>query len=221
MEEKTLKEKVDYTYQKVRAEEESEESKTNNRVGTSTGFVIGLISGFIIFFISLFLWTFWYAVAAGIGSMLVLTLVISRMKWQPWIPFSAKVGKKKARNNFVIVAKVGDNKAFSFERQQIKEGTILVDGIPRPVTAENIILYKGKTPMVFALNYCIPLLNFNEHYTTALSTGNGTKAWKLLISRIKSEALLPDKKGISGMVIVLIVIAIGAGAYFAVKGGWF
>jgi hypothetical protein len=197
-----------------------EEKKAIDKIGYQTASVVGGIAGIAGFVVGLFLWTFFYALGAGAIVFLLVTVFAAKMKWQPWIPWNAKVGKRKIRNGWVLVYKYNLNKGWTFMRSEIKDGTILVDGIPRIVTANNIGLYKGKKPMVVCLGYSIQLLDLVDHYEKTTAAGLGTKGWKLLISRIKTEALV-EKKGISGTVIWIIIIAIGALGYFAYRGGWF
>ena len=215
----SLKEKTDWAYEKLKEMETPKKDKKEN-IGWGGGLIGGIIAGVVIFFISIFLWTFWTAAGIALACVVLFTFIIAKLKWSPWIPFGAKVGRRKARKGYVIVFKVGYNKGSVFERQEIIDGTIMVDGIPRPVYDNNIALYKGKKPMVIAFSWRIPLLDFSQDYEKSFEAGLGTKGWRVLLSRMKTEAV-EEKKKMSGMLIFIIILAIAAGAYFAIKGGWF
>lgn len=141
-------------------------------------------------------------------------------KFSPWIPWSAKVGKRKAKKNYILVDRWHENMTRDYERHQIKDGTILVDGIPRIVTPGDITLYKGKTPMVTIADWSTVPVNPKANYDQIIANGYGTKGWKLIYQRMKTAAI-EDKKKISGMVIWIILGAIAVVGYFAFKGGLF
>lgn len=137
-----------------------------------------------------------------------------------WLPWNAKVGKGKARQNYIIVEKIGSNGTVTYERSQIKDGTILVDDIPRIITPGDIVFYKGKRPMVIVPDWSTVPFSKVDHFNAAQVAGYGTKGWKLLYQRMKTS-MIDDKKKMSGMVIWIIIIAIIALGYFAFKGGLF
>lgn len=141
-------------------------------------------------------------------------------KFNHWIPWNAKVGKKKARQNWIIVEKIGSNGSVTYDRSQIRDGTILVDNIPRIITPGDIVFYKGKRPMVIIPDWSTTAFSKVDHFNQTQQAGYGTKGWKLIYQRMKTS-MIEDKKKMSGMVIwIVIAAAIGLG-YFAIKGGLF
>jgi len=135
-----------------------------------------------------------------------------------WIPFGAKVGKAKAKNNYIMVDRWHSNMTRTFERAQIKDGTIMVDDVPRIITPGDIMLYKGKTPTVTIADWSTTPISPVDHFTQSQVAGYGTKGWKLLYQRLKNS-VIEDKKKMSGAVIWIIIAAVIAAGYFAFKGG--
>ena len=137
-----------------------------------------------------------------------------------WLPWGAKVGKKKARQNYIIVEKIGSNGSVTYERSQIKDGTILIDGVPRIVTPEDIVFYKGKRPMIIQPDWSVVPFSKKDHFDKSQQAGYGTKGWKLIYQRMMTS-MIDDKKKISGWLIFGIIAVVGVIGYFAFKGGLF
>ena len=141
-------------------------------------------------------------------------------KFNHWLPWGAKVGKAKARKNYIIVEKIGSNGSVTYEKAQIKDGTILVDDIPRIITPGDIVFYKGKRPMVIIPDWSTVPFSKVDHFNATQIAGYGTKGWKLLYQRMKTS-MIDDKKKMSGMVIWIIIAAVIGLGYMAFKGGLF
>lgn len=137
-----------------------------------------------------------------------------------WIPWNAKVGKRKIKKNYVLVDRWYTNRSRSYERAEIKDNTIMIDGVPRLVTAGDIMLYKGKTPMVTIADWSTVPISPIDHFDKSQIAGYGTKGWKILYNRMKNSMIEEKKKVSMGLILGIIVVIVIAG-YFAFKGGLF
>ena len=139
----------------------------------------------------------------------------------PWIPWKAKVGKRKAKKGYIIVQKVYENGNMDFERHLIQDGTIMVDGIPRLATTADVF-HRGKKPWMILPMWSIKPFSRVDHFTETEKANYTTKGWRLILNRIKNEAIT-EKKKIGSVVIWIVLVAIaGLGlGYMAYKGGWF
>ena len=135
------------------------------------------------------------------------------------LPWKAKVSKKKAENGWVTVLYIKENRTMLFDKQPIDEQTIILDGVPRIVTPEETLIYKGK-PFVIVPSWSTKPFSPTDNYEEAIKTGYAAQGWRLLINRVKSEAILAKKK-INGMLIFGVIIAVIAIGYLATKGGLF
>ena len=71
-----------------------------------------------------------------------------------WLPFWKKPGKNKVRKGWITVQQIFDNRNQKIFTTRIEEQTILVDGIPRLVTADDIIYY-GRKPWVIIPSWSV------------------------------------------------------------------
>lgn len=135
------------------------------------------------------------------------------------IPFRGKVGRVRARRGWVTVIKILDNKNLDFDKQQVQDQTVMVDGLPRIVTPEDILMYRGK-PAVIIPSYTVKAYNPKDHYEDVLKSQLGSQGHKLLLARMLGE-VIQTKKKMSMMVVFIILIVLIAGGYFLSKSGAF
>lgn len=134
------------------------------------------------------------------------------------LPLKARVGNRAARKGWTTVMKIGDNRQVTFEKQPIDEQTIVVDGVPRIATSEEILIYKNK-PLVIQPSWTTKPFSPTDNYSNAMAQGYASQGYKLLLNRMKYEQIKP-KRTISGIVVFGIIIAIIAAGYLAYQGGW-
>lgn len=210
-----------------RLESQREENKENpklestqeKKIGWTVGSGVGILASVVTFIICLFYMSIGYNLLTTVAVFIVFSVFVSKMNWQPWIPWKAKVGKRiKAQKGFVIIRRIHDNKTFDWEKHRIIDETIVIDNIPRVINANDIIYRKGKP---YADIYDSSTIAVNTWRNLAdLKNEFGTKGWKLVLNRLKNEAIT-EKKKFGGMgTIIIVLLVIGGLAYFAFKAGW-
>lgn len=135
------------------------------------------------------------------------------------IPFKSKVSGSKAKKGWTTALVIKENRNVDFQKYLIDEQSIVVDGIPRIVTPEETLYYKGK-PFVIVPNWSVKPFSPEKNYEEAVRNQLTSQGYKLLLNKLKSEAIKP-KKSVSGLVGIGIVLALAALGYMAYKGGWF
>ena len=135
------------------------------------------------------------------------------------LPWKAKISKKKAEQGYITVLYIKENRTMLFDKQPIDEQTIMMDGVPRIVTPEETLIYKGR-PFVIIPSWSTKPFSPTDNYEDIVKTGYAAQGWRLLINRVKSEAILAKKK-ISGALIFGVIAAVIVIGYLAMKGGLF
>lgn len=150
-------------------------------------------------------------------------------RWR--LKFSAKVGKKKARKNWVGILKLNENGSIEPTKQQIIDQTIMVDNVPRLATPDYVLRWNAgrkQFPVMILPSWSIePLskepLNLKKLYEESKTNGTNVVGYPLLLARMKKEGIELKKKSLGWL---KWVIGIGAGAlviyviYTAVTGGF-
>lgn len=139
------------------------------------------------------------------------------------IPFKGKVGKGKVKRNWVTVMDLYENRNVEFTRQQIQDQTIMIDGIPRIATPDNVFIYKNK-PLIINLRWSVkPLspsdtqyLNIAANYKEIEQKGLNVKGYKVLMDRMKREAL-STKKSLPWWIWLVGLAIIGVGGYILMQ----
>jgi len=133
-------------------------------------------------------------------------------------PFGKKVGKSQAKKNYVTIIKVNENGNLDFKKIQIKEQTIVEDGIPRLATPNYVLRWK-KNPVVILPSWSTEPFSPEEHFRKSLEDGSNTKGYKILLAKMQSEAM-NAKKPIGNMLKIglglIVVVVIG---YALISGG--
>lgn len=134
------------------------------------------------------------------------------------IPWMARTSKKQAQEGYVSIMLVGDNRSIKWFKVKIDEQTAIVDGIPRVITADDIIFYK-KNPTVIIPSWNTHAWNPSKDYEKAKTEGTTTQGIKLIINRMEKD-VLASKLGMSPMTIIIGLVILGAVCYLAYKGGY-
>ena len=135
------------------------------------------------------------------------------------IPFRGKVGKVRARKGYTTVMKIMDNRNIEFEKQQVSDQTVIVDGVPRIVTPEETLLYRGK-PFIIVPSWSVKPFSPTDHLEATEKSQLSVKGHKLLLARMLGEVIQAKKK-MNIMVVFIIILALIVGGYFLSKGGMF
>lgn len=135
------------------------------------------------------------------------------------LPGKARVSKSKAKNNYVTVCFINENREVVFKRVQIKEGTFIHDDTPYLATTDYMLTYKSK-PFLIVPAWSIKPFSPEQNYDQATREKNTTVGYRLLLNTMKNE-MVSTKKKINIAVILIILGIIGAVAYFGSQGGLF
>jgi len=117
------------------------------------------------------------------------------------IPFSKRVNPTMAKKNFVTVMRVNENGFLKFERKEIVDQTIIVDGIPRLATPE-FVLHHKKNPVIIQPNWDVKPYSPEAAVSKSLDNGSNTTGYKILMARMKSDNL-GRKAPVGGMVKII------------------
>ena len=141
------------------------------------------------------------------------------------LPYKSKVGKAKVKKNWVTVVQLYENRNAKFTRFRIEDQTIMMDGIPRIATADNVFLIEGKQkkPMIIQPMWSVKptspsdeqFLSISKNYKEIEDKGLNVKGYKVLLNRMKLEAISTKKPlpwwiwivglGILGVVVYLLM----------------
>lgn len=135
------------------------------------------------------------------------------------IPFKGKIGRSRIKKNWVTVLDLYENRNVEFTRQKIQDQTIMIDGVPRLATPDNVFIYKNK-PLIINLRWSVKpvspsdtqFLNIAENYKEIEKKGLNIKGYKVLMDRMKREALT-TKKPIPWWIWIVGLAIIGVGGY--------
>ena len=126
------------------------------------------------------------------------------------LPYKAKVGRKKLKDNYVIVIKINENKQLDFTKEKIVEQTVMIDNIPRLASGEYIMNYKNK-PLIILPSWSVKPFSPSEAYKDSLTDGSNAAGYRLLLNRMQGEAIKLGKKigglgmGIGGLILLGII----------------
>jgi len=134
------------------------------------------------------------------------------------LPFTKRVRPRQASRGFVTVLKINENGFIDARKEQIKEQTIYIDGIPRLATPEYVLHLKKNPVIILPSNSVEPFSPIKNH-EESMNNGSNTKGYSILLSSMKSEAI-NAKKTMGGLVkwIIGIGLAVVVGYAFMTGG---
>jgi len=201
------------------------EAKSQTKKGTLTlpGILSFVISGGLVGYFSwLFLGITWGIILGGLVGSIALAIVNYRNSpiWN--LPFKARfLGRKKKREGYVVVMKIGLNKAVSFEKCQIDEGVYIgADKIPHKVRQDEILIWKNKIPMIIQPEWAEEAWNPNQHYTETQENGTGSQGYQYIMNFIYKNQIKEKKEVKMGLMIVGGLAVIGL-IWYLIKSGAF
>lgn len=134
------------------------------------------------------------------------------------IPFWKRVGTAKKKQNYVTVIKLNENGQLSFDVQQIRNQTIMVEKIPRLATAQHIMHYK-KNPVMILPSWSVEPFSPTKSLSESLKDGSNVKGYAILLEKMQQEQL-GNKRQINGLFKIIIGIAFAAIIGYAfISGG--
>lgn len=132
-------------------------------------------------------------------------------------PRQLKLRKGQLKNNYVGIAFIQDNGDVKFLREQIVEGTVMINKTPYIATPEHIMSHKGKPFMIIPSWNNVPfspennIREANENKTNSIGS-------RLLLNRMKSEVIAAKKKFGAGIIIFGVLVLLGIGYYIFKHG---
>ena len=131
------------------------------------------------------------------------------------LPFRARINKRKAKDNWITVVRINENKGVDFTKERIVDETIMVNDVPRLATGEDVLNYKGK-PLMIIPSWSVKPFSPSADYHRSMKDGSNTAGYSLLLARMKMGAISNKKKLGLGMGIgALILVGVIAYALFA------
>jgi hypothetical protein len=131
------------------------------------------------------------------------------------LPYKGKLSKSKVKQNWVTVVKINENKGVDFIKEPIDHQTIVVDGVPRLCTGEDVLNYKGK-PLIILPSWSVKPFSPSENYSLSIKDGSNTNGYALLLARMKAGAIDLKKKMNMWLIIGLVALA-GIALYVILK----
>ena len=132
------------------------------------------------------------------------------------LPWKSRISNRKLRENYVTVMTINENRGVDFKRVQIKDQAVMVDGIPRLATGDEILIYKKK-PLMIVPSWSVNPFSPKENYEQSVKENMNTNGYRILLSIMKSELISTKKKLGLGLTIGGIVL-LGIIAYALFKG---
>ncbi len=155
-----------------------------------------------------------------------------KKKKTPRLSFKSRVGKNKAKKGYVGIWKINETGFITPSKQQIKEQTIILDGVPRLATPEYVLRYKKGFrvyPLMLVPSWSVKPIEpsklrkegFNpaEEFKESMADGSNIKGYRLLMNRMKTEAIGATKGGAGGFIKWIIGLGLAAIVGYAILTG--
>ena len=123
-------------------------------------------------------------------------------------------GKNKAKmkdwykKKKLLVFLLGVNRSVSVHIIEIRDGYILIDGVPRKCTLDYIYLFEGKMPCIILPEWSLEPVGVEEYYKAHPSGLDAAAAQKMVIGAIESNRELLSGKSMSARTWIWIVIGV-------------
>lgn len=130
------------------------------------------------------------------------------------LPFGIRMNKGKLKKNFILVLYINSNLQTKFEYHQVKDDTVMINDVIYDARGGNILRYKNIPLLIINESNTQPFpFSPEEDYKTAEEQGNLTSPQRLILTKMKMEALKPSNP-LNVKTIILVAIMLGVG-YFA------
>lgn len=134
------------------------------------------------------------------------------------LPWRARLNKKQGKANYVTVMKINENRQVNFIKEPIIEQTIMVDDVPRLASGEYVLNYKGK-PLLVQPSWSVVPFSPSEHYKDSLKDGSNIVGYRLILNRMKLEAIKIGKKIGGWSIAIILGLIVGAIIIYALWKG--
>lgn len=133
-------------------------------------------------------------------------------------PFGKKVGRSQKKKNYVTLLRINENGQGVIKKVRIDEQTFMEEGIPRLAAAGYVTMIK-KNPWIILPSWSVEPFSAMDNYTKSLKDGTNTVGFKLLMNKMKLEAVNP-KKQMGGMLKWILGLGlVGILLYAFISGG--
>ena len=138
------------------------------------------------------------------------------------LPLGIRMSKGKLKKNFILVLYINSNLQTKFSYHEIKDDTIMINNAIYDARGGNILRYKNIPLLIINESNTQPFpFSPEEDYKEAEEQGNLTSPQRLILTKMKMEALKPSSP-INAKTIILLVVMLGIGYlaldYFSVLG---
>jgi len=133
-------------------------------------------------------------------------------------PFGKKTSPRQASKGYVTIITLNEGGHLNFVKQKIEEQTVIIDGIPRLATADNVWHFK-KVPVIIQPTWSVEPISKEMLFRKAEENKTLTTGFKILLARLKSSAIEAKKtvspilKWGAGLILVGVI------AYALLSGG--
>jgi hypothetical protein len=135
------------------------------------------------------------------------------------LPRKARLNKKLLKKNYTTVLIINENRNVDAVKLPIEDGCIMVDDVPRMATEDYTLIFNGK-PMIVLPSWSLKPFSPEENYEETVKENLTIAGRKLILAKMKLEAVNPKKKGGGGMIgWIILGLAILGIAYYFIKGG--
>lgn len=134
------------------------------------------------------------------------------------MPLKGWMGGRKVKNGWATIIYVNENRSLKFMKAPIKEGTVMIDGVPFLATTDYMLNYKNK-PVIIVPSWNIEPFAPQKNLDEATDKHKLNVGYRMLLNRLKSEQIKPKASISMGMIIILLVVIGGAIWYFSQGGG--
>ncbi len=133
-------------------------------------------------------------------------------------PFGKKVGSAQKKKNYITLFRINENGSGVIKKVRIDEQTFIEEGIPRLAAAGYVINIK-KNPWIILPSWSVEPFSAMDNYKKSLKDGTNTVGFKLLMNKMKLEAVNPKKQLGSMFKWILGLGLVGILLYAFISGG--
>jgi DNA-binding protein YbaB len=136
------------------------------------------------------------------------------------LPWLSKVGRSKAKKNYVTIQRIQTNGECTFKKVQIDDQTFMEEDIPRLAGAGYVLRYK-KNPLIILPEWSVEPFSPLENYEKSLINGTNSAGYRLLLNKMKLEVEGVKTKKKMGNILpwIIGIIVLGVVVYAFMTGG--
>ena len=138
--------------------------------------------------------------------------------------WKAKLGRRHVKRKWIIIFHL-KNRSLQIYKKQIVDQTVMIDGIPRIATDDNILLWNGRKPTLIIRDYSvkpispsdISYMDVSEDAVQQGKKGLNVAGYRILMDRMKNEAL-KSKKPIPMWIWAIAGLLVAGGIAYLIWG---